>query len=117
VSYDDADVGRIQSLACAAYTVPTDRPESDGTLEWESTTIVAVHVNGGGHVGVGYSYTDAAAVPLIEHMLTRVVVGKEIAGTGRIWAAMVATVRNIAGPGAPSSTSRSRPATILCWRV
>ncbi len=30
----------IERLEVAAYTVPTDRPESDGTLEWDSTTIV-----------------------------------------------------------------------------
>ena len=30
-----------------AYTVPTERPESDGTLEWDSTTIVVVRVHAG----------------------------------------------------------------------
>ena len=30
----------ISELQVAAYRVPTDAPESDGTLEWDSTTIV-----------------------------------------------------------------------------
>jgi hypothetical protein len=41
----------IERLEVAAYTVPTDRPESDGTLEWESTTIVVVDVSAGGAAG------------------------------------------------------------------
>ena len=32
----------VESLAVSAFTVPTDEPESDGTAEWESTTIVVV---------------------------------------------------------------------------
>lgn len=30
----------------AAYSIPTDAPESDGTLAWESTTLVVVSVRG-----------------------------------------------------------------------
>ena len=32
-------------LEVAAYTVPTDAPEADGTLAWDSTTIVVVHAH------------------------------------------------------------------------
>ena len=28
-------------VAVNVYTVPTDRPDSDGTFEWSSTTLVA----------------------------------------------------------------------------
>src|SRR5919197_377853 len=38
----------VESVSVSAYTVPTDAPESDGTLEWDSTTIVVVEVVGGG---------------------------------------------------------------------
>ena len=34
-----------------AYTIPTDEPESDGTLEWDSTTIVVVEAHAGGMTG------------------------------------------------------------------
>ncbi len=37
----------VDGLDVAAYTVGTDEPESDGTLEWDSTTIVVVHARGG----------------------------------------------------------------------
>jgi hypothetical protein len=34
-------------------TIPTDAPESDGTLAWDETTIVVVEVEGGGCRGLG----------------------------------------------------------------
>jgi hypothetical protein len=37
----------VERLDVAAYTIPTDAPESNGTLEWDSTTLVVVHVGGG----------------------------------------------------------------------
>src|SRR5436190_17261896 len=30
----------IDSVAVSAYTVPTEQPEADGTLQWDSTTVV-----------------------------------------------------------------------------
>ena len=33
---------KIETLEVAAYTVPTDAPESDGTLQWDATTMVLV---------------------------------------------------------------------------
>jgi L-alanine-DL-glutamate epimerase-like enolase superfamily enzyme len=97
------DLGRVDSVSCSAYTVPTDRPESDGTLRWDSTTIVVVEVRGGGGAGLGYSYTDAAAAHLIDGVLAPVVTGRPIDGTGSSWAAMVDALRNIGRPGLGSA--------------
>ena len=33
---------RVERLEVAAYTIPTEFPEADGTLSWDSTTIVIV---------------------------------------------------------------------------
>jgi hypothetical protein len=38
----------IESIRASAYTVPTDEPESDGTLAWDSTTIVVVEAEAAG---------------------------------------------------------------------
>ena len=32
-----SDASRIREMSVAAYTVPTDLPESDGTLAWNET--------------------------------------------------------------------------------
>jgi L-alanine-DL-glutamate epimerase-like enolase superfamily enzyme len=99
----DIDLGRVDSVTCSAYTVPTDRPESDGTLRWHSSTIVVVEVRGGGATGLGYSYTDAAVADLVNRVLAPVVTGRPIGGTGRSWAAMVDALRNIGRPGLGSA--------------
>ena len=44
---EDYDFGFAERLDVSAYTVPTDRPESDGTLEWDSTTMVLVEASAG----------------------------------------------------------------------
>ena len=56
----------VQELEVKAFTVPTDSPEADGTLAWDSTTIVVVHAYGAGEWGVGYTYADLATATLIE---------------------------------------------------
>ncbi|HEX5179733.1 MAG TPA: hypothetical protein VFW04_10410, partial [Gemmatimonadaceae bacterium] len=51
---------RIEKLDVTAYTIPTDFPEADGTLSWNSTTIVVVEATAGGVRSIGYSYADTA---------------------------------------------------------
>jgi hypothetical protein len=50
----------VDRLEVAAYTVPSETPESDGTLEWQSTTMVVVHSWSGEQWGMGYTYADTA---------------------------------------------------------
>ena len=52
----------VERLDVSAYEIPTDAPESDGTFEWDSTTIVVVEAHAGGKSGLGYTYAPAAAV-------------------------------------------------------
>jgi L-alanine-DL-glutamate epimerase-like enolase superfamily enzyme len=103
VTDDAADLGRVESVTCAAYTVPTDRPESDGTLAWDSTTILVVHVRGNGATGLGYSYTHAAAADVVRGVLAPVVAGRPAVATGGSWSAMVHALRNIGRPGLASA--------------
>src|SRR5436309_2900130 len=70
----------IDKVEVAAYTVPTDRPESDGTYAWDRTTIVVVHARAGGKRGVGYTYADVATAQLIHgHLAAREAIGKPAA--------------------------------------
>lgn len=55
----------IQQLDVSAYRVPTDTPESDGTLSWDATTLVLVQIYAGGCMGIGFSYADAATAHLV----------------------------------------------------
>ena len=89
----------IGGLAADAYTVPTDEPESDGTFDWSSTTIVVVRATAGGRTGIGYSYTHAAAVRLVCDMLADAVVGRDALDIESAYVAMMQRVRNLGRQG------------------
>src|SRR5579871_6714277 len=90
---------RIERVDVAAYTVPTDAPESDGTLEWDSTTIVVVHAHGGGMTGLGYTYASEAAATLIATKLAGVVTGRDAMDVAGAWERMGTQARNLGRPG------------------
>src|SRR5262249_28388109 len=89
----------IERVEVSAYTVPTDLPESDGTLEWDSTTIVVVEVAGGGRRALGYTYADVAAAGLVRNLLAGIVNGRDAMAVPAVWDAMVRAVRNLGRPG------------------
>jgi L-alanine-DL-glutamate epimerase-like enolase superfamily enzyme len=82
------------NLQVDAVTIPTDGPESDGTLEWDSTTIVIVRVDD----GIGYTYCDRAAAELIRSQLADCI-GEDVRAS---WLAMNRAVRNAGRPGIAS---------------
>jgi L-alanine-DL-glutamate epimerase-like enolase superfamily enzyme len=89
----------IARVGARAYKIPTDAPEADGTLAWDSTTMVLVEIEGGGETGLGYSYADASLVPLIEHKLASVLKSKSAFDVGGAAAAMWHVIRNLGRPG------------------
>lgn len=89
----------VDRLAVRAYTVPTDAPESDGTLEWDRTTMVLVQLFCGDVVGTGYSYTDASAALLIDRNLRSMVEGADALAPTALWHQLIARVRNLGVPG------------------
>ena len=91
----------VEDIACSVYEVPTDAPESDGTLGWDSTTIVVVEVEveGGGAHGLGYTYGDRAVRTLIESKLGAVVRGADAMSPSATWRAMRDAIRNAGQPG------------------
>jgi L-alanine-DL-glutamate epimerase-like enolase superfamily enzyme len=90
---------KIDQIATSAYTIPTDAPESDGTLSWDKTTIVIAEVTAGGRSGLGYTYVNAAARDVIGSLLAPTVLGRDAFATADSWAAMTASVRNSGLPG------------------
>lgn len=95
---------KLQRVDVNVYRVPTDRPEADGTISWDSTTVVLVEaVADSGQRGLGFSYASAAAGELIREMLAQVVIGNRVEDVGAAWGAMVKSVRNLGRPGAAST--------------
>jgi L-alanine-DL-glutamate epimerase-like enolase superfamily enzyme len=92
----------IADLSTQAYLIPTERPESDGTLQWHHTTLVVVEASAGGQRGLGYSYADVSTANLIQEMLADVVVGQDAMAVSDCWLAMVEAIRNLGRPGIAS---------------
>ncbi|MGE5353840.1 MAG: enolase C-terminal domain-like protein [Acidobacteriota bacterium] len=93
----------IGEVIVTAYTIPTDEHESDGTFEWDSTTIVIVEIKGAGKHGLGYSYTTPEAGRLIKDQLTGIIKGTSLLGVTKNWELMLQAVRNIGSRGIAAS--------------
>ena len=98
----DADMVPVDAVEVTAYTVPTDSPEADGTIAWDSTTVVLVEASADGVRGTGWTYAPKAAATLVRELLAPVVVGSDaldIPGTSQ---AMIRALRNAGRPGMAS---------------
>lgn len=89
----------IESVEAMAYSIPTDAPESDGTLAWESTTMVLVSVRAGGQVGAGYTYGGSAVATVVRSKLSDSLTGADALQPPARWAQMQHAVRNLGKPG------------------
>jgi L-alanine-DL-glutamate epimerase-like enolase superfamily enzyme len=92
----------ITDINARAYKIPTDKAEADGTFAWDSTTLIVVHVNGGGKTGLGYTYTDACIVSLIEGKLKETLeemVAADAMDPQPAWLSMQKAVRNMGHQG------------------
>lgn len=92
----------IDALDVSVYRIPTDQPESDGTLAWDSTTIVIVELAAAGEHGLGFTYADTATATLIRDVLRDVVIGRDAVSIEGTWQAMVHAIRNLGRPGIAS---------------
>ena len=92
----------IERLDVSAYRIPTDYPESDGTAEWDATTIVLVQAHAAGKTGLGFTYGDVASAKAITSTLRGVVIGRDALRVTASWGAMVAACRNLGRPGVAS---------------
>lgn len=94
-----SDVCKIREMSVALYTVPTDYPESDGTLKWDKTTLVLVNASAADEVGIGYTYADTATAQLIQVTLLPLIQGKDAMNIPACWSAMRHAIRNLGRPG------------------
>ena len=92
----------LGALDTSVYTVPTEVPEADGTLEWTSTTVVVVELTADGATGLGFTYGPAACATLIDEKLRDEVLGRDPMDVPGAWEAMVRSIRNVGRPGVAS---------------
>ncbi len=89
----------LERISAAAYEIPTDAPEADGTLEWDSTVLVLVRIEAGGETGLGYTYSDASIVALIARKLESLIVGRSALDIGGANVALWRGIRNLGRSG------------------
>ncbi len=91
---DESESILIKDLKVSTYKIPTDLHEADGTISWESTTMILVAVNAGGKTGIGYTYAHEAAGIVIEKTLKQIAVGKNMMNIEGITTSMIKAIRN-----------------------
>ena len=95
---EETDI-RLENIRARAYKVPTDKPESDGTLTWDSTTIVIVESGAAGHKGIGYTYTHSSAAALINDKLSGILKNKNVMNINARWYDLLHEIRNLGRQG------------------
>ena len=90
----------VTSLDVSVYTIPTDAPEADGTLTWDSTTMVLVQARAGEPGRHRLDLRPAACAAVVRDELASVVLGRDAMDVGGAFDAMVKAVRNAGRPGA-----------------
>lgn len=91
--------GCVATFEVAAYEVPTDAPEGDGTFAWDATTVVVIRVGAEGETGTGWTYGARAAATLAEDVLQGIVVGSNVLDVPATNEAMVRACRNLGRQG------------------
>jgi L-alanine-DL-glutamate epimerase-like enolase superfamily enzyme len=89
----------IESVSVGVYRVPTDVPEADGTIAWDSTTMIVVRARAGGETGTGWTYGAAAVGPLVADLLSGIVTGRDAMDVPGAYEAMCRAVRNVGRAG------------------
>jgi len=91
-----APISRVET---AAYRIPTETPEADGTFDWDATTLVLVQLEAAGRRGIGYTYNTPATAALIRDELASTLQGLDAFDIPRAQQLMQAHVRNIGRSG------------------
>jgi L-alanine-DL-glutamate epimerase-like enolase superfamily enzyme len=89
----------VTTVRASAYTIPTDKPEADGTLAWDKTTLVLVEVEALGKTGLGYTYSDRSNTALINDTLAAVVRGIDALDVPAAHRKLRSSVRNLGQAG------------------
>jgi len=112
-----ASAPAIERVAACAFRIPTDAPESDGTLAWDHTTLVIAEVSAAGVTGLGYTYAGAEAAHLINGAVGKSLTGQDGFATARAWDVMIAAVRNLGWRGLCAAAISAVDAALWDWKA
>lgn len=84
----------VDQIDVSCYTIPTSSPEADGTLEWDSTTMVVVEMRSADVMGLGWTYGHKATALLARDLAEKYIRGESALDLPRLHARMLRQVRN-----------------------
>lgn len=98
----DIACAAVERCSVSAYTIPAQALESDGTLQWDRTTLILVELVSEGLRGTGYTYGSPADAKLIADKLFPEIRGNPVTDISASWSRMMNALRNAgqAGVGA-----------------
>jgi L-alanine-DL-glutamate epimerase-like enolase superfamily enzyme len=92
----------IRKVEVSAYSIPTDAPEGDGTITWDSTTLVLCEAHAAGESGIGYTYGHNATAAVAGELGQKCLVGHSAMDIPALQDSMVRQVRNDGSRGIAS---------------
>jgi L-alanine-DL-glutamate epimerase-like enolase superfamily enzyme len=92
----------IDRVEVSAHTIRTDEQEGDGTLRWNSTTLIVCEIRAAGHVGLGYSYGNKAIAMVADQLAKKCLAYQSVFDIASIHALMLKQVRNDGSRGIAS---------------
>ena len=95
----DISVGKVD---VSAYTIPTDAPEGDGTLRWDSTTLILCEIHAAGEIGFGYSYGNQATAFVADYLAGKCLLHRSPLDIPALHTSMLQQVRNDGSRGIAS---------------
>jgi L-alanine-DL-glutamate epimerase-like enolase superfamily enzyme len=92
----------ISTVDVSAYTIPTDAPEGDGTLQWDSTTLILCEIQAADQIGFGYTYGNRATASLADQLADKCLLHRPAVDIPALHASMLQQVRNDGSRGIAS---------------
>lgn len=85
---------QIRKSEISVYTIPTDAPEADGTLEWNSTTMIVAELTAGNVAGTGYTYGNRATAAMAQTLAEKCLHRQSAFDIPRLHRSMLRAARN-----------------------
>jgi L-alanine-DL-glutamate epimerase-like enolase superfamily enzyme len=92
----------VVKVDVSAYTVPTDAPEGDGTLRWDSTTLIVCEVHAANETGLGYTYGNRATALVADYLAGKCLLHRSALDIPGLHVSMLEQVRNDGSGGIAS---------------
>lgn len=92
----------VERVDVSAYTIPTDAPEGDGTLRWDTTTLVLCEIHAAGQFGIGYTYGHRATALVANDLAAKCLIRCPSFDIPALHNAMLRQVRNDGSRGIAS---------------